>query len=142
MSDYALSAKRHRDLDMVDNFPPDLRECVHDFGLPIVRTLVKHGICKPSHIREIVREIWNGPRQDGQRNGTLGSVDFALARGGVTLPMLRRMLEENNMAIVSCEPTRAMLDASMAAVSGYNVRVSKEEKHRRRLRAALRATGN
>ena len=142
MSGHTLSAKRYRDLDMVDKMPPELRECVHDFGLPIVRVLVKHGIKKPAHVREIVKEIWNGPRQDCQGGGAIGSVDFALARGGITLPMLRRLLADNNMVIASCEPTRKMLNASMTAVSGYNVRVSKEEKHRMRLRAALRAGGN
>jgi hypothetical protein len=41
------------------------------------------------------------------------------------------------MVIVPIDPTRAMIDASLSEVSGFNVRVTKEEKHRRRLKAAL-----
>lgn len=136
---YHMSRKRLDALEETDNLSPDLRRCVHDFGLPIITVLKKFGITDPRHIREIVREVWAGPRQDGQSGGTMGSVDFALSRGGTSVSMLRRMLAENNMVIVSCEPTRAMLDASMAEVSGHNIKCTREEKHRRRLRAALRA---
>jgi hypothetical protein len=134
-----IAQKRIDALDAVDRMPSGLRQCVHDFGLPIVSVLTKFGIRDPRHVREIVREVWAGPRQMGQRGGTMATVDFALSRGGINLPMLRRMLAENNIVIVSCEPTREMLDASMAEVSGFNCRVTREEKHRRRLRAALRA---
>lgn len=134
-----LGERRSRQLDVVDRMSPSLRACVHDFGLPIVTVLTKFGIRDPRHIREIVREIWLGPRQDGQRSDTLGTIDFMLSHGPMSLRTLRRMLAENNQVIVSVEPTRAMLDASMEAVSDHTVRCTKEEKHRRRLRAALRA---
>lgn len=134
-----IAMKRFNALASVDAMPRPLRECVHDFGLPIVTVLTKFGIRDPRHIREIVREIWAGPRQMGQRGGTMQSVDFALARGGISLAMLRRMLAENNIVITTVEPTRAMLDASMAEVTGGGERMTKEEKHKRRLRAALRA---
>lgn len=137
--DWKIGRKRLSALETVDALPRDLRGCVHDFGLPIVTVLTKFGIRDPRHIREIVREIWAGPRQTGQGNGTLGAVDFALSRGAISLPMLQRMLAENGMVITTVEPSRAMLDASMAEVSGFNVRCAREEKHRRRLRAALRA---
>lgn len=136
---YTLSNKRVEELNVVDMMPGDLRECVHEFGLPIVRTLMKFGIKDARHMREIVREIWLGARQDGQRADTLNTIDVLLSRGDVTLRGLIRFLAENNTALVQMEPTRVMLEASMAEVSGFNVRCTREEKHRRRLRAALRA---
>lgn len=136
---YAISQKRVEAMEIIDTMPGDLRECVHEFGLPIITVLTKFGVRDPRHIREVVREIWHGARQEGQRSDTLNSIDVLLARGDLTLRGLARFLADNNMAIVRVEPTRAMIDASLEEVSGYNVRCSKEEKHRRRLRAALRA---
>lgn len=136
---YTMSSKRLEHLASVDAMPHALRECVHEFGLPIVRTLVKFGINDPRHIREIVREIWLGPRQEGQRTGALTTLDVLMARGPVSSKMLLRFLADNHLAIVSMVPTRAMLDASIAEVSGGNVRCTREEKHKRRLEAAIRA---
>lgn len=136
---YTLSARRLEDLDSVDRMSPGLRACVHEFGLPIVRIMTKFGIRDPRHIREIVRECWLGGRQAGQKSGAFNTLDVILARGPVSSMQLRRILEENNMAIVRAEPTRAMIEASMAEVSGHNVLCTREEKHRRRLRAAIRA---
>lgn len=134
-----LSAKRHTDLARVDSMPSGLRSCVHEFGLPIVTVLTKFGIENPSHIREVVSEIWNGARQDGQMSGAWNSLDVLLARGSLSSDGLFRFLSQNNLAIVSAEPTREMLNASLSEVSGFTVRCTKEEKHRRRLRAAIRA---
>lgn len=135
---YALSERRMEDLASVDRMHPGLRACVHEFGLPIVRIMLKFGIKDPRHIREIVRECWLGARQAGQKSGAFNTLDVLLARGPVSSVQLRRILEENNMAIVRAEPTRAMLEASMAEVSGHNILCTREEKHRRRLRAAIR----
>lgn len=136
---YQLSQKRIKQLDAIDMMPGDLRACVHEFGFPIVATLMKFGIKDTRHIREIVREIWLGPRQAGQRSDATRTVDVLLSRNVVSLKGLTRMLAENNMVIVKVEPTKKMIDASMAEVSDHNIRCTKEEKHRRRLRAALRA---
>lgn len=134
-----LSARRIDQLASVDRMSPGLRECVHEFGLPIVTAITKFGVHDPRHIREIVRECWLGPRQEGQRSDTRTTLDVLLARGAISSKSLFRLLRESNLALVTSEPTRRMLDASMAEVSGHNVRVTREEKHRRRLRAALRA---
>jgi hypothetical protein len=68
-----------------------------------------------------------------------GTLDVLLAQGPINAATLRRVLASHSMVIVPVCPTREMTDASMAEVSGYNVRCSKEEKHRRRLHAALSA---
>ncbi|TGV15810.1 hypothetical protein EN816_00735 [Mesorhizobium sp. M8A.F.Ca.ET.173.01.1.1] len=138
--DYSLSAKRLSQLRVVDAMPAQIRACVHEFGLPIVTVLTRHGVKDPRHIREIVKEIWSGARQDGQRGGVRNTLDVLLAQGPISSAALTRLFNESSLTIVSMEPTRAMLDASMAEVSGFNERMTKEEKHRRRLRAALRAS--
>lgn len=135
----AIAQRRIDALNVVDLMPGNLRQCVHEFGLPIVTALTKHGIKNPQHIREIVREVWAGSRQEGQRADTMNAIDCLLGREALSARGLLRLLADNNRMIVSVEPTRVMLDASLAEVSGHNIRCTKEKKHRRRLRAALRA---
>lgn len=137
--DSVISPKRQRALDETDQMPAPLRECVHEFGLPIVNVLRKFGINNPQHIREIVREIWGGSRQESQSSGARNTIDFALSRSLVSYAGLVRLLKDHHLAIVSIQPSRAMLNASMATVSGYDLKVTKEEKHRRRLIAAIAA---
>jgi len=137
-----ISAKRVDQLLAVDAMSPELRGCVHEFGLPIVHACLNAGVTTPRAIRRLVSEIWGGARQQGQQSGARNTIDWLLvqAGAGISSKTLNRILNENNLAIVPCSPTRAMLDASMKEVSGYNVRCTREEKHRRRLIAAIRAT--
>lgn len=137
----SISAQRQRSLERVDALPTELRGLVHDYGEPIVYALVKHGVTSPIAIREIVREVWTGPRQIGQRSGVKNALDWLLFNSGASINSgtLRRLLADSGLYIVSSTPTRAMLDASMSEVSGFNVRCTREEKHRRRLRAAILA---
>lgn len=130
-----------KSIDTFDNMPAALREAAREFGLPIVLACAKFGITNPRHIAELVKEIWLGARQVGQRSDAVQSMDWLLLQSGapVSARQLVRFLAENNIAVVKAEPTRAMIDASLAAVSGFNVRCTKDEKHIRRLRAALRA---
>lgn len=136
-----LGPKRVKSLEDTDRLPPQVRECVHEFGLPIVTVCLKHGINSPAKIRELVREIWAGARQTGQRNDTRGTLDWLLMQAGAAISArtLYRTLADNNLAVVSTELTKRMLAASIAEVSGHNILCTKEEKHRRRFRAAIRA---
>lgn len=138
---WELGPKRVAALAITDAMPRELRECVHEFGLPIVTCCVKHGVSSPRKIRELVKEIWAGARQTGQRNEARGVVDWLLAQSGSSLSFrtLSRLLAENHLVICTAEPNRQMLSASMGEVCKFNERMTKEEKHRRRLRAALQA---
>jgi len=141
----SLSLSRHRALEATDNLPVELRSLVHEYGLPIVSTCVKHGVNSPAKIRELVREIWAGARQTAQGGAdAYGTIDWLLMQAGanISAKKLRRFLADNNLVICSSEPTRLMLDASMSELANHSVRCTKEEKHRRRLRAALRAAMN
>lgn len=137
---HTLSAKRYDALERMDAMPAGLRECVHEFGWGIVQTLVSNGVTNPTAIRQIVVTIWGGARQDCQRTGARNTIDWLLSQSGtgVSAKTFYRLLAQNSLAIVAAEPTRAMLNASMAEVSKHTLRCTKEEKHRRRLRAALR----
>jgi len=136
-----LGVVRLRALDEVDGMPSELRECVHEFGLPIVRCCLKFGVRNPVYIRELVREIWDGAREVGpQNNGVRGTLDWLIVQAnGLSAATLQRVLADHNMTIAPLFPTREMLNASMAEVSGFNVKCTREEKHRRRLVAALAA---
>lgn len=137
-----LSAKRINQVLAVDALSPELRQCVHEFGYPIVHACLNAGVSSPRAIRVLVSEIWSGARQQGQKSDARNTLDWLLLQAGacISSKTLNRVLNENNLAIVPCSPTRAMLDASMREVSGHSVRCTREEKHRRRLIAAIRAT--
>jgi hypothetical protein len=137
-----LGARRLKALDDADGLPPDIRECVHEFGMPIVTVCLKHGVRDPRHIRELVREIWEGARHIGQRRPPMGALDWVLTQAGaeISAPTLLRVLRDSNYFVVPHDPTRAMLNASMREVSDFSQRITKEEKHRRRLRAAIQAS--
>lgn len=137
-----LNAKREGQLVAVDALSRELRECVHEYGYPIVHACLNAGVISPTAIRMLVREIWAGARQQGQQSGARNTLDWLLIQAGacISSKTINRVLNENNLAIVPCSPTRAMLDASMKEVSGHNIRCTREEKHRRRLIAAIRAT--
>lgn len=144
MTGIQLSQRTLRAWGQIDDLPGDLRECVHEFGWPIVSTLLKFHICNPAHIREIVREIWGGARsiqQNSRIPDALEKIDWLLTQqcSPLNVRTLWRVIYQGNFTIVPIEPTRLMLDASMREVSGGNVRATKEEKHRLRYTAAVKA---
>jgi hypothetical protein len=145
----AIGAKREKALQRVDEMPEGLRQCVHEYGLPIVTACVQAGVNNPRHIHTLVREIWDGARQTGQKNAAKGEriatqdvVDWLLIQSGssLTAETLARALWERNLAIVPREPDAKMVEASMQTVSGFTEIVTKREKHSRRLKAAIEAT--
>lgn len=137
---HTLSKKRVEALNSTDAMSRELRQCVHEFGYPIVKMFLDMGISSPAKIRQIIKEIWNGQRQAVQNTGTVNAVDVLLAQGVVSWSGLIRFLADNNLVIVPTSPTREMIDASMGALSDHTIRCTKEEKHKRRLIAALKAS--
>lgn len=136
-----LMTRREKSVARIDGFPPELRECVHEFGNAIVDACLQARVTKPAMIRELVLQIWAGARQEGQRGGAEGTLDWVLMQAGanITAARLERILWDFDLRIVSVTPSHEMLQASMAEVSGFNERITKTEKHRRRLMAAIRA---
>lgn len=58
----------------IDAMPKALRECVHDYGLFVVDTLLQAGVTKPKQVRHIVETIldeFSPTRQTRSSQGTL-----------------------------------------------------------------------
>ena len=145
-----VSQRALRALEATDAMPARLRECVHEFGYEIVSVISQAGIIDPGKIRAIVHTVWNGAREPIQRTGTkrrahpspvLGHLDWLLIQAGapITARTLIRGLDMHGMVIVPREPSTVMVQASMDATNQMGV-VSKAEKHKGRLRAAIRAS--
>lgn len=131
-----------------DNMRPELRACVHEFGYAVVKACEFAGVKDPRKIRQLVYEIWMGARQPAQRNRigrqrtpVQDSIDWLLiqAGAGVTAATLVRLLWHSGMVILPREPGTVMVEASKAEVSEFNERITKTDKHKRRLRAAIDA---
>ena len=134
-----VTARCERSFEHIESMPFALRECVHEYGYAIVKACLQAGVSNPAHIHQLVREIWEGARQPGQRRPRMGMMDWLLLQAGVEIPgdTFLRVLENENLVIVPRCPTFEMLQASMAEVSDFTVRCTKAEKHKRRLFAAI-----
>lgn len=140
----SATAKLEKSFDHTDAMSPAMRQCVHEYGYAVVNACLVAGIRTHGQIHQLVREVWEGARQPRQRRPRGGTLDWLLLQAGaqISAAELSRVLKNNNLAIVPLEPTRQMLAASIAEVSGFNVQCTKTEKHRRRLTAALKAGSN
>lgn len=146
----AIVVKAARAFSEVDAMPPELRQCVHEFGYAIVNACLLAGVTKPNNIRHLVHEIWNGARQpeqkmagSGQRQGsvrTLHFLDWVLIQGGagISAEKLVRLLWLKDYVIMPREPIKEAVAASMDAIAGMGP-LTKEQKHRIRLRASIKA---
>ncbi len=136
-----ISEKTVRSFERVDNLSPALRECVHEFGEATVQACLLAGVRDPRRVRQLIREIWEGARQPMQRRPRLGALDWILIQAGaqISAKTLVRILRENHYYVVPIDPTTPMVEASMAEVSNFDLRMTKREKHARRLRAAIKA---
>lgn len=134
-------------LDKTDAMPAGLRACVHEFGFAIVDAFVTLGITNPRHIRHLVVTCWQGARSpiDSSRtapgSALLGQIDWLMiqAGAGISAKTLSRVLFQSGFAIAPLSPSDRMVDASIEATGEMGL-VSKREKHRGRLAAALRAS--
>lgn len=130
-----------RQVEEVDGMPAELRKVVHEYGYPCVKACLNAGVRQPNRIRQLIREIWEGARQPLQRAHKLDLLDWALMQAGAQISAKRlvRLLADKSLFLVPEQPTAAMVDASMTEVAEFNLRITKREKHERRLRAAIRA---
>lgn len=136
-----VPAKTVRSFERLEGYSPAIRECVQEFGEPIVTACLQAGVREPRRIRELVREIWDGARQTTQKRPLLGALDWLLTQAGaqITTKTLIRVLRDSHYYLVPLDPTSEMVDASMETVSNFDMRVTKRDKHRLRLRAGIRA---
>jgi hypothetical protein len=138
-ADDKVSRKTVLSFERVDQLNPALRECVHEFGEVTVNACLFAGVRDPRKIRQLIREIWEGARQPTQRRPALGNLDWVLMQAGarISAKTLIRILRDNHHYLVPLDPTTPMLEASMNTIATFDARITKREKHRRRLRAAI-----
>ncbi len=147
-----LSRASLRAIENTDKLSPALRQCVHEYGHAIVHACLCIGIREPRLIHYIVHEIWNGARQPQQRRrfdgdarqhpcSVISHLDWLLIQSGsnVSAETLVRVLWRSGLVIVPLEPNAPMIEASMAEIANHDERVTKPEKHRRRLKVAIDA---
>jgi hypothetical protein len=119
-----VAERRKNRMAVIDALPPDWRELVHEYGFTIVDALQCGGVKKArcaKHIICTILEERDPLRQD--RNFSQGN----------------RSPEVTVSDLKPVEPTNAMIAASMSAIDGFIPTLSKREKHRIRLRAAIMA---
>lgn len=130
---------RDRALEAVDAMPPALRRCVHEFGYPAVAVCLQMGVNDPARIGQLVSTILAGARSVAQKSDPGQLMQWLeLQTDGTVPPVTTRALclRSGWLFMPGCA-SRGMIEASMNEVSGGNERMTKREKHRRRLNAAL-----
>lgn len=136
-----LSQRAVRSLSVVDGMTPELRACVHDFGLAIVDRFLQAGVKNPAQIRGIVLACWQNAGNGGpnRRSGFAADIDALLARQGFipSSAALAALLHGSQIGIISVTPTHKMIDASIREAGKHGL-LSKERKHMFRLQAALK----
>lgn len=135
--------------DVVDRLPPALRALVHEYGASVVTSFVENGVRRPEVIRTLIRAVHVGAREPGNARpaaarlpgkGALAHLDAWLVAHGATFTaqMVVRAIRDSGFTVLpTMGPTQTMVQASEAAVSGGNVKCTRQEKHQRRLQAAM-----
>lgn len=109
-------------MDRIDAMPKEIRELIHEYGLTMVQAFIDQKITKPNVIRHLIQQVQRGSLDVGSGDGGQGWVQQGRA-----------------MVVVPAEPTPAMIHASMATVANHDMDVDKFEKHKLRLKAAIKA---
>jgi hypothetical protein len=52
-----IDEKRRSRMDRVDNFPPEVRALVHEYGLNVVGAFLQCGVTSPRQIRHLVNTV-------------------------------------------------------------------------------------
>ena len=54
-----IDAKRAKRMEMVDTYPPEVRELIHNYGLNVVKAFLDQRVTKPRAIRHLVETVLN-----------------------------------------------------------------------------------
>lgn len=137
MAESRLSHRALRALDETDAMVGELRECVHDYGLPIVQACLQAGVREARHIRHIVGACWaNAVGQPNGRRGMAASIDALLLRNGgvTTADQLAALLRAQGAAMLP-----VAVDSRMVRASMQHGTLRTEREHLLGIGAALRA---
>ena len=54
---HIIDRKRRARMERIDSMSPELRECVHDYGLTVVSAFLDHKVTEPRRIRHLVETV-------------------------------------------------------------------------------------
>lgn len=126
--------KRVNRMNEIDNLPADIRALVHEFNWTMINPFLKAGIRDARQIKHLIRCVVQGAASyNGSSLNPIASLRLS------TETTMELSLRED---LVVCEinPSDQVVQASMDAVLPYvpgTPLLTKREKHRIRLRAAL-----
>lgn len=106
-------------MERVDGMDPEMKMLVHEYGLTVIQSFLDLKVTKARQIEHLIKVVLRGSTEIGDRTNS---------------PKLSTM-----KVYIPVEPTERMVLASMAEVSNFDMKVTKYEKHRIRLKAAIQA---
>ncbi len=129
--------KRQQRMAEIDRLSPALRELVHEFNWNMVKAFLDNGVRDPKKIRHLIRAVSSGAASygSGRQFGEGASMKIS---NETSMELSLR----HDLVLSWVVPTDAMVRASMDAILPYvpgTPLLSKAEKHRIRLAAALKA---
>src|SRR6187551_2330908 len=75
-----IDAKRAKRMDMIDSYPPEIRELIHAYGLNTVKAFLDQGVTKAKAIRHLVETVLD------EFSPTRGSFSSQGQRGELIVP--------------------------------------------------------
>lgn len=117
--DAAGHARAISRMEKIDKMPEGIRALVHEYGLGVVQAFLDIGVTKPKQIAHLIGTVQRGSNEVGDRT--------------------RSPKQTSYYVYVPVEPTDRMIAASMETCSNLDMKVTKREKHRLRLVAAIKA---
>lgn len=66
--DYAAHQRAVARMARIDDLPPSLRECVHEYGWTIVNAFLQAGVRKAKHIHHVIATVRKGSVEIGKRS--------------------------------------------------------------------------
>jgi hypothetical protein len=124
-----------RRMARIDALSPEIRQLVHEEGLTVVGAFLDLGVTAPRHIRHLISTVRCGSNNGGMNPLQREAAHRSLGIDDEVVTKLKRA----GLAVVPLEPTPRMIDASIALVRDHTEAMTKPEKHRRRLQAAILA---
>lgn len=76
--------RRQKRMQQVDDMPPELRACVHDYGLTVVVAITSIGVTKARHVRHIVETVLN----------EMSPIRGSFSSQGIRTPLVRREIQQ------------------------------------------------
>jgi hypothetical protein len=131
-----FQVKRINRMNEIDRLPPDIRALVHEFNWTMIKSFLDAGVRDARRIRHLIRNVMDGSAAYGGGNMPDQGVPKLKLSTQTTMELALR----DDLAVCHIDPLDQVVQASMDAVLPYvpgTPLLTKREKHRIRLKAAL-----